>query len=95
MAQAKELDTDWDGVSEVISSQYRTATMKALHVQPKTPSEIAEGTNLSTAHISRALKQLKELNMVELLVSEDRKKGRIYGTTDYGAPIAEEVANRD
>lgn len=89
-------DIDYDELSFVISSRYRIAVMKSLLEQPKTPSEMSDGDDSpGIAHISRALQRLKDRGLVELLVSEDRKKGRIYALTDEGTPIAEEVERRN
>lgn len=83
--------SEWDDVSFVISSQYRIATLDRLAEGPATPSRIAEETDLSVAHVSRALQELKEHGLVELLVSEDRKKGRVYGVTEDGENVWETI----
>jgi len=81
-------EVDYDGVSYVISSRYRVLVMNTLsRLSAATPSTIAEETGESIAHVSRALQELKEKEYVELLVSEDRKKGLIYALTDDGATI--------
>ena len=81
--------SEWDDVSYVISSRYRIATLKRLSDSPATPSRIAEDTDLSVAHVSRALQELRDHELTELLVSEDRKKGRVYGITDHGEAVWE------
>jgi DNA-binding MarR family transcriptional regulator len=78
---------EWDDVSYVISSRYRIATLRRLADGPATPSRIADDTGLSVAHVSRALQELRDRTLVELLVSEDRKKGRVYGITDRGNQV--------
>lgn len=83
--------TEWDDVSYVISSRYRIATLRRLADGPATPSRIADDTSLSVAHVSRALQELREHTLVELLVSEDRKKGRVYGITDRGNQVWETI----
>ena len=52
-----------------------------------TSDAICEGV----AHISRALQRLRERSLVELLVSEDRKKGRVYGLTERGSAVWETI----
>lgn len=84
-------ESEWDDVSYVISSRYRVATLRRLSEGPATPSRIAEDTELSVAHVSRALQELGENDVVDLLVSEDRKKGRVYGTTEEGEKIWEMI----
>lgn len=91
------MSVDWNAVSFVISSQYRIESLRRLSEGPTTPSRIADDVELGIAHISRALQGLRERNLVELLVSEDRRKGRVYGLTDRGDDVwdhivAEEMA---
>jgi len=88
-----EHDTDqWDEYSFVVSSQYRIATMERLQTGPATPSQIASDEGVRMTHVSRALQELREKDMVDLLVSDDRKKGRVYGTTEKGSTVAHMVA---
>jgi len=54
---------------------------------PATPSQIATDTDLPIAHVSRALQKLRDHDLVDLLVSEDRRKGRVYGLTEKGEDI--------
>ena len=42
---------------------------------------------MGIAHVSRALQRLRERELVDLLVSDDRKKGRVYGLTDRGRNV--------
>ncbi|WP_330631897.1 winged helix-turn-helix domain-containing protein [Halocatena halophila] len=82
---------DWDEVSFVISSNYRVAVLQRLAEGPATPSQVAEDADISISHVSRALGRLQERELVELLVSEDRRKGRVYGITDEGTAIWETI----
>lgn len=77
----------WDDISYVISSRYRIATLRRLADGPATPSLIADETELSIAHVSRALQELRDADLVTLLVSEKRRKGRVYGITDEGLEV--------
>lgn len=79
--------TDWDEISYVISSSYRVAVLERLSEGPSTPSQVASETGISISHVSRALGGLRDRSLVELLVSEDRKKGRVYGITDRGVEV--------
>lgn len=88
-------ESEWDDVSYVISSRYRVATLRRLSEGPVTPSRISEDTDLSVAHVSRALQELLEDDIVELLVSEDRKKGRVYGITDRGKKVWETIEEQE
>jgi DNA-binding MarR family transcriptional regulator len=51
------------------------------------PSKIAADTDCAVSHVSRALNDLRERELVDLLVPESRKKGRIDGITDQGREI--------
>lgn len=84
--------TDYDAVGELLSSQYRRAVAEHLEAGPAIPSTIAADTGHDISQVSRALQELRDLGMVELLVSEDRKKGRIYGLTDRGTEAVATIA---
>ena len=75
-------DVHWDDVGFVISSRYRVDVLERLDEGPATPTQIASDAKRPVAHVSRALQELRERSIVELLVPEDQKKGRIYGITD-------------
>jgi len=82
---------DWDAIGFVISSRYRVDVLRRLADAPATPSRIASDTELAIAHVSRALGSLRERSLVELLVPEDRKKGRVYGLTSEGEEVWERM----
>lgn len=81
------MNDDWDSISYVISSRYRIEVLRHLTDGPSTPSQIAADTDNSIAHVSRALGDLRERGLVDLLVSEERTKGRVYGATDRGKTV--------
>lgn len=68
----------------VWASHYRVDVLHRLADRPATPSTIAEDTTMDIARASRALSELRERELVDLKVPEERKKGRIYGLTDSG-----------
>lgn len=78
---------EWDDISFVISSRYRVVALRRLDVGPATPSQIATDADVGIAHVSRALQGLRDRSLVDLLVSDDRKKGRVYGLTERGEEI--------
>lgn len=82
-------ELDWDRVGYVTSSEYRETVVLQLHDRPQKPTDLAAATDRDIANISRALNQLADEDLVELLVSEERRKGRIYGLTDAGERVAE------
>jgi DNA-binding MarR family transcriptional regulator len=87
--------TDWDDVSFVVGSRYRVTVLGSLAEGPSTPSQIASDACVDVSHVSRALQRLRERDLVDLLVSEDRKKGRVYGLTDPGRRVWERIETED
>lgn len=81
-----------DGAAYVVSSDNRAKVLARLIESPGTPSAIEEDTGVDMAHVSRALKGLREEGMAELLVDESRKKGRIHGATEHGKDAYELAA---
>lgn len=78
-----------DGLGHVAASDHRETTVRRLTDSPATPSVIAEDIGLDTSHVSRALKSLRGKDLVELLVDEDRRKGRVYALTAEGEEVVE------
>lgn len=91
MTEGQHMAEDWDEIGFVISSQYRIAVLKRLSEGPATPSRIAEDSGIGITHVSRALGRLRERKLVELLVPEERKKGRVYGVTDRGEELWDQI----
>jgi DNA-binding transcriptional ArsR family regulator len=89
------MSPDWDVVGYVISSDHRTAVLGRLADGPATPTQIAENVDLSVTHVSRALRSLRDHGLVELLVPEERRKGRVYGMTEEGREIWSVIQTRD
>lgn len=89
------MSDDWDEIGFVISSKYRVAVIGRLVESPATPSKISEDEDVSIASVSHALGQLRERGLVELLVDEDRRKGRVYGITERGEQLWNEIRNRE
>lgn len=85
---------DYDILGFILSSTYRIKVVAALRDGPMIPSEIAEETGKNIEHISRAIQELREENVVELLVDEDRQKGRFYGLTDEGREAVDGLGDR-
>lgn len=81
----------WDHVSFVIRSQYRTKILEQLADGPATPSKLAKCSGISLSHVSRTLKELRNHGLVELLVSEHQKTGRLYGMTARAERVWETI----
>lgn len=89
------MNDEWDEIGYIISSKYRVTVLRELAGGPATPSRIATDSNISIAHVSRALQELRDRGLVELLVPEDRRKGRIYGITDKGHEVWGEIQSEN
>lgn len=75
----------WNAAGYITSSRYRRAVCEHLYMNgPALPSELARATDLAQPHVSRALSELRDRDIVELLVPESQQKGRLYGLTDQG-----------
>lgn len=84
--------TVWDDVGHVLSSDHRTIILAVLSDDgPFTPSDLGDVIDMETSHVSRSITKLRERDLVELLVPEERRKGRIYGTTDRGDQVRQHI----
>lgn len=84
-------DEDWDGIGYIINSEYRKQVLKHVTEKPTTPSVIADSTGIPISHISRSISDLREKDFIQLLVEENTKKGRIYGPTEKGQEIWDNI----
>lgn len=85
----------WDAVGYVISSGNRLAVIRELSEDPATPTELASAIETSTTHVSRALRQLRDRELVELTVSGDRTKNRRYRLTERGESVWKTIRTND
>lgn len=85
------MSNEWNAIGYIISSTYRVTVLEQLSDGPATPSQIAKDQGITITHVSRALSELKERDLVELLVPESRRKGRVYGITEKGEKIWTEI----
>lgn len=87
MAQDAERSSsrdEWDAVSLLVRSKHRAALLRALIAGPLTPSQVAARTGIDIAQVSRNLTTMREAGLVELLVPETSRKGRLYRATERG-----------
>jgi DNA-binding MarR family transcriptional regulator len=89
------MSDEWNAIGFVISSNYRVTVLRRLNDGPATPSQIANDEDIAITHVSRALRELGERDLVELLVPENRRKGRVYGITEKGERIWEEMQSQN
>jgi DNA-binding transcriptional ArsR family regulator len=81
-----------DVKSFVLRSKYRTSVIRELSKSGHlTPTSIVEKTDIRQPHVSRALSELREKDVVTLAVSESQLKGRLYELTEFGEEIWSET----
>lgn len=79
----------WDIVS-FAQGHARKECLFALKTGPKTPSIIASSAGMNLSHISRALRELSEKNLVECLTPK-MTKNKIYQITSQGIKTVEKL----
>jgi len=89
------MSSNWEIIGYVVSSKYRVIVLERLIESPAPPSSIARDASCTVSHVSRALQELREHGLVDLLVPESRKKGRIYGITDKGREVWETIESEN
>jgi hypothetical protein len=94
-ARIETMSTDWDLVGYVVSSKYRVAVLRRLVESPATPTRIADDVDVAVTHVSRALGEFRDRGLGELLVPEERKKGRVYAVSDRGREIWSLIETKD
>lgn len=79
----------WSQFSYVASSRYRERVVLSMAAKPRLPHQIAEDTKLRIAHVSRALRELREQGLVECLSPGAKTRGRLYGLTAAGSHLVD------
>jgi DNA-binding MarR family transcriptional regulator len=65
-------------------SKHRMAVMRRLAESPAIPKDIKTDTDRPYSRVSDAMDDLQSEGLVELLVPDDQKKGRLYSLTERG-----------
>jgi predicted transcriptional regulator len=86
-------EVDWELYAWVMRGRQRRRVLEALS-KPKLPSELKQGAGMSLTNLSKTLKSLEDKSMVECL-TPGNKTGRIYGLTQKGRAIREEMVRKD
>lgn len=73
-------------VAYVSSSRYRRSVVNCLDSRPRQPSRIADENDMPRPHVSRALGELKEKELVHSHSSDSRAK--LYTLTERGNEVA-------
>jgi len=83
----------FDQAAYVLGSRYRKVVIEELQDGPTTPSDIADRNDMALSHISRALAELREKEVVAS--HSDSSRTKIYTLTALGIRVAETVAEFD
>lgn len=80
-----------DDVRFVHATTYRRVLLERLVTGPATPTQLATETDYTLSYVSLGLGELREQGLIELLVPDDRKRGRVYGSTERGVAVWETI----
>ena len=76
----------------VLRSDCRADVLTHLATEgPATPTQIAEDTEYRQPHVSRALTQLRDRDLIDLLVPEEQHRGRRYGLSETGETVWDQL----
>jgi ArsR family transcriptional regulator, cadmium/lead-responsive transcriptional repressor len=81
-------------LSYVAANQMRRDVLDILDGGIRMPSSIRDDLDVQLSHVSRALKQLAAMELVECLAPGQRK-GRLYGITPKGKVIIHELLKEE
>lgn len=73
-----------EDTSIIIRSPHRTRVVERLAKGPAIPAQIRDDTGQEYSRISEAISALRDEELVELVVDEDTKRGRLYKLTERG-----------
>jgi len=74
----------------VKASEYRENVLLSLAEKPRPPKEIADETGYYLSHVSNTLSDLEDHELAEC-ITPNRRKGRLWATTDEGDMIIEDL----
>lgn len=85
-------DEDWRLLSEVNRSRYRREALTYLNrvEEPRTPTEVASKIDAPMNHVSRALREMKERDLVTV-INPEAPYDRRYRLTNQGVQIAQKL----
>lgn len=81
----------FDTLAYIVGSRYRKMIVSDLSSGPSNPSKIAEKHDVHVPHVSRALGELEDRDVVSAHASGSRT--RLYSLTNQGEEIAELLAD--
>lgn len=85
-------EDDYEVISRVLASKHRKNVLLKLSESARTPTELADLFDEHQPTISRALSELKEM---ELVKSTSEKQARLYWVPEEKQGIVEYIKNRE
>lgn len=85
-----ERDAAW-----VVVSPHRLKVLRRLRKGNAIPAQIREDTGQEYSRISEAANSLRERGLIELVVPDDTKRGRLYSLTESGEEAWEYVLEQN
>lgn len=83
----------WDVIGYIMASKYRKTIVEKLSNRNYLPSILAKETNFQLSHVSRALKELEDKDVVKCL-NKNSKKGKIYTLTEFGKKLSQNIKTK-
>jgi predicted transcriptional regulator len=83
---------DYHTLGKVLASPNKKKILYTLNY-PKTPKEISKDTNINFPTISKNIKELEELELIDIL-NKKLRKGKIVKISDKGKYILKDVKRR-
>jgi DNA-binding MarR family transcriptional regulator len=77
-------------VGKVLASPRRLRVLTTIHEGVVTPKMISTRLSMPTSHVSKVLRELERLGLVECK-TPDLRKGRIFSITSSGSQIMQTV----
>lgn len=84
------METNWEVIGKIMASKYRTEVLKLLSESAMMPTQLASKTDKNITHVSRTLKELEALGLIQCLNPKARK-GKLYSLTTLGKEIREKI----
>lgn len=85
-------EDDYEVISRILASKHRKNILIELSESARTPTELADQFDEHQPTISRALSELKEMQLVK---STSQKQARLYWVADEKQEIVEYIKNRE
>jgi|AntDeeMetageno50_2_1112565.scaffolds.fasta_scaffold02686_1 DNA-binding MarR family transcriptional regulator len=79
----------------VVTSPHRTKVLGRLTKGNAIPAQIRAETGQEYSRISEAANALREHDLIELVVPDETKRGRLYSTTERGADAWEYMVDNN